>query len=130
MAIIREEHLVRHGSIAAGEDIDIATYDRIGRRGGDANLVLCEADDFGVFLILESSSEGDQTNVAYLGANGFRAQLALGGSGSKGEKLAVGADGVILSAGIGYAAEAEDVIGVALEDWTDSDLTEYDLYKV
>lgn len=130
MPIIREEHLVRHGSIRAGEDISLTTHDRIGRRGSDADLVLCSEGDFGVFLILESADEADQTLVAYLGANGFRAQVSLSGTGSKGEKLAVGADGVIVSAGIGYAAEAEDVIGVALEDWTDGQATEVDLYKV
>lgn len=128
MAFLRTEtHFLRQ-SLTANEEIDISTYDRAGRFTTDGKASLAGADETPQFIYMESAASGEPVSVAFLGMG--QVQLALNGTGNKGDKISIGANGVFLaSATVQNAEMDEDDIGIALEDWTDGTLTEVFIYR-
>ena len=131
MPRIRSEFHIRRETATLLEDVDISTYDRVGKLGQDARAVLAASGESAEFLFLEGGNTDDTVVIAYFGGAGTQAQLKLSGSGSKGQHLAVGDDGVIVGAVTDSEQPlGENEIGVALADWTDGDAVECQLYKI
>lgn len=128
---IRQEQNFRHDALTLFEDVNVDTYDRVGKRGGDAKGVLATTGEKGEFFFTDSGSEGDVVGIVYLGGVGGQIQLKLSGTGSKGSHLAIGANGVIVASDTDSGAElTTSEIGVALADWTDGESVECDIYKI
>ena len=122
MAFIRQETNFTKLSLTANADVDISTYDRVGRVTADAEAVATAADETAEFLFLESADMDDPISVAFMGQG--RAKLRLSGTGTKGQKLSTGAGGFIV-AGTAAGNEADqDDFGFALEAWVDEQETE------
>lgn len=131
MPRIRSEFHIRNDTATLFEDVDIDTYDRVGKLGADAKAVLAESGESAEFLFREGGSTDDTVTIAFFGGAGTQAQLLLSGTGSKGQHLTPGANGVIVGSGTDSAdplTEAE--IGVALADWVDGDAVECQVYKI
>jgi hypothetical protein len=128
MAFLRTESQFLRQSLTASATIDTSTYDRAGRFTTDAKAALAGADETPQFIFMEDASADEPVSVAFIGMG--QVQLALSGTGSKGDKLSIGANGVFTQSGTSASAEMdEDDIGVALEDWTDGALTEVMIYR-
>ncbi|RJR13724.1 hypothetical protein C4585_01550 [Candidatus Parcubacteria bacterium] len=111
-------------------DVDISSYDRIGKRTTLAEATLADEGESGEFLFLESGDAGDTVAVAFLGSTGGQVQLKLSGGADKGAHLGVLTDGKIGPTGSDYSQEVqENEIGVTLADFVDGDAVECDLYK-
>ena len=124
MEIRQQDHWLVESVIGA-TGIDISTYDKAGRIGTDGQATLCGADETPQFMFLESADAGQPVSVAYFQAVSGQAKVALSGTGDAGDKLSVGALGVILASGTAQASEPdEDDIGYALSSWTDGEETE------
>lgn len=124
MEIRMQDHWIVESVIGA-TGIDVSTYDLAGRLTTDGQATLCGADETPQFMFLESADKDQAVNVAYFGAVSGQAKVALSGTGSKGDKLSVGAGGKIVASGTAQNAEPdEDDIGIALADWTNGDETE------
>lgn len=131
MPRIRSEFHLRRDTSTLGEDVDISTYDRVGKLGMDANAFLAAATESAEFLYTEGGSADDTVTIAFFGGAGSQVQLKLSGTGSKGSHLVPGADGIIVASGTDSADPlTETEIGVSLSDWTDGEAVECQLYKI
>lgn len=128
MPELRQESQFLRDSIAAGETIDLSTYDRAGRFGTGGVAILAGADETPQFLFMESGATGEPVSIAYIGMG--QAALAMSGSGSKGDKVSIAANGVFEASATTQGAQMdEDDVGVALEDWTDAVEIEVFIYR-
>lgn len=129
---IRQEHHFRRDSLIAGEAVDLTTYDRVGRYGAEAKAFLCAENELPQFLFTgldeTTYAEDEAIAVAFLGQG--QVQLRLSGTGSAGQKIKAGANGLIVASDTNPSGEfGTNDFGVALEDWTDGVPTECDLIK-
>jgi len=130
MPRIRQEHHIRRDAITLGETVDITTYDRVGKRGIDNVGLLSAVDEAVEFIYTEGGSVDDVVAIAFI-SGGSQMQLKLSGSGSKGQHLTAGADGLIVGSNVSEASPLYVTeFGVALADWTDGEAVECDVYKV
>jgi len=131
MPRIRSEFHLRNDTGTLGEDIDISVYDRVGKLGADALAFSAESGESAEFLFREGGSTSDTVTIAFFGGVGAKCQLLLSGTGSKGQHLTPGADGVIVGSATDSADPlSENEIGVALENWADGDAVECQLFKI
>lgn len=131
MPRIRSEFHLRNSTATLGEEIDITTYDRVGKLGADALAFSAESGESAEFLFREGGSTDDTVTIAYFGGAGAQVQLKLSGTGSKGSHLVPGTDGVIVVSATDSADPLTEIeIGVALADWIDGDAVECQLYKI
>jgi hypothetical protein len=128
---IRSEFHLRREPITLFEDVDISTYDRVGKLGPDAMGVLSASGEPAEFFYLEGGATDAVVVVAFFGGAGSQLQLKLSGTGSKGSHLIAGTNGVIEASNTGSGDPlSESEIGVALEDWTDGDAVECNIYRI
>lgn len=131
MPRIRSEFHIRRDTATLGEDVDISTYDRVGKLGMDAKAFSAEATESAEFLFIEGGDADDTVVIAFFGGAGTQAQLKLSGTGSKGQHLAPGANGIIVGSNTDSDNPLTEIeIGVALSDWVDGDAVECQLYKI
>lgn len=131
MPRIRSEFHLRNDTATLGEAIDITTYDRVGKLGLDAMAFSAEATESAEFIFREGGAISETVSIGFFGGAGARAQLKLSGTGSKGSHLAPGADGIIVASATDSGDPLTDIeIGTALEDWTDGQATECQLFKI
>ena len=131
MPRIRSEFHIRRDTATLGESVNTDSYDRVGKLGMDAAAFLAASGETAEFLFTEGGATDDTVTVAFFGGAGSRVQLKLSGTGSKGQHLVAGADGVI----VGSATDSvdpltESEIGVSLANWTDGESVECQLYKI
>ena len=129
MATLRETTHFLLDSYTAGEDIDLSDgYDKVGRFKNEGQIYLCGADESPQVLILSSAEAGEPVRVAFLGMG--QVQLGLSGTGNKGDKLRVGAGGIIKQSSRSQTEEQNaDDIGISFENWFDGDKVECLLLK-
>ena len=131
MPRIRSEFHIRNDTATLFEDVDIDTYDRVGKLGIDAQAVLAASGESAEFLFREGGSADDTVNIAFFGGAGTQAQLKLSGTGSKGSHLVPGDAGIIVASVTDSADPLSEIeIGTALADWVDGDAVECQLYKI
>lgn len=128
MAYLRTEtHFLRQ-SLTAAAEIDVSTYDRAGRFSTSGKAAICGADETPQFIFMESADAGEPVSVAFLGMG--QVELAMSGTGDKGDKISIGSNGVFVASATVQSAEMdEDDIGIALEDWTDGATIEVFIYR-
>lgn len=127
MAFLSQETNFTKMSLTANADVDISTYDRVGRVIGNAEAVACGANETAEFLFIESSDQDTPIQVAFLGQG--RAKLRLSGTGVKGQKLSTGAGGLIVGGSAATAEADQDDLGFALEAWADAQEVEVFLQR-
>lgn len=131
MPRIRSEFHIRRDTATLGEGVDISTFDRVGKLGMDAKAFTAEATESAEFLFTEGGDADDTVVIAFFGGAGSQVQLKLSGSGSKGQHLAPGANGLIVGSATDSVDPLTEVeIGVALADWVDGDAVECQVYKI
>jgi len=128
---VRQEFHVRREPLTLFEDVDLTTYDRVGKRGADAMGVLSAENETAEFVYAEGGVADDVVSVVFFGGAGSQMQLRLSGTGSKGSHLIAGTNGLIVASNAGSGDPlTESEFGVALEDWTDGAATECDVYRI
>lgn len=133
MPRIRQFSNIRYEPVTLLEDVDISTYDRLGKLGSDGLAALCGAGEKPEFIFTESGSEGDTVAVAFFGGAGGQMQLKMSGSGQKGEHIKAGDDGVIVTSSTDSGqpiSDTQNEIGVVLDSFNDGEAAECNVFRV
>lgn len=127
MATLRHESLFLRESLIASEAIDISDYDRCGRFTTDAKAALCGSGETPQFLFLENAEAGEPVSIAMIGVG--QVALKLSATGSKGQKISSGSNGLLVAGTAASAEMDEDDFGIVLSgDWSDGEEVEVMIY--